>query len=159
MISAIHQSPVGPLTIHAEGEAITRLEFENPRHPLPPSERGESPVLDQARRELDLYFAGKLRRFTVPVALHGTLFQQKAWTALTKIPYGATRTYAEQAALIGQPKAFRAVGLANGKNPVAIIVPCHRVIGAGGALTGFGGGLDRKKFLLELEQGPGLFRC
>jgi methylated-DNA-[protein]-cysteine S-methyltransferase len=109
-------------------------------------------VLKQARRELDDYFAGKLTRFTVGTAAHGTPFQQRVWAALRRIPYGATRTYGEQAAAIGSPRASRAVGLANGRNPIAIIVPCHRVIGSNGSLTGFGGGLHRKRFLLDLER-------
>lgn len=152
MISIVHDSPIGPLTLHSNGAAITGLEFADPRHPLKESPRGRDPVLDRARRELDDYFAGKLDVFTVATAAHGTPFQKRAWAALRRIPYGATRTYGEQAAAIGSPRAFRAVGLANGRNPIAIIVPCHRVIGADGSLTGFGGGLHRKKFLLDLER-------
>lgn len=153
MISCIHDSPIGPLTLHSDGAALSGLEFDEPRYPLAASARGEDKVLAQARRELDAYFAGKLRAFTMALAPQGTPFQLKVWTALRSIPYGATRTYGQQALAIGQPKAVRAVGLANGKNPIAIIVPCHRVIGASGSLTGFGGGLPRKKALLELEQG------
>jgi methylated-DNA-[protein]-cysteine S-methyltransferase len=153
MISCIHDSPVGSLTLHSNGEALTGLEFDKPRHPLTPSPRGEDRVLAQARRELDRYFAGKLTAFTVPTAAQGTLFQRAVWEALTNIPYGATRTYAQQAAAIGRPKAVRAVGAANGRNPISIIVPCHRVIGADGGLTGFGGGIPRKQALLELERG------
>jgi methylated-DNA-[protein]-cysteine S-methyltransferase len=156
MISCIHQSPVGPLTLHSNGAALTGVEFHEPRYPLAASPRGDDAVLAQARRELDAYFAGKLRAFTVPLAPRGTPFQLKVWMALRAIPYGATRTYGQQANAIGQPKAVRAVGLANGKNPISIIVPCHRVIGANGALTGFGGGLDRKQALLDLEQGKAL---
>ncbi len=153
MISAIYDSPVGPLTLASNGEALTQVEFENPRHPLPAYPPGSDKVLDTARRELDAYFAGKLRAFKVRVAPQGTAFQQKVWAALQTIPYGATRTYAQQALAIGAPKATRAVGAANGRNPVSIIIPCHRVIGANGSLTGFGGGLERKQILLELEQG------
>lgn len=156
MISCIHESPVGPLTLHSNGAALTGVEFDEPRYPLAPSPRGEDNVLAQARRELDAYFAGKLRAFTVALAPSGTVFQRKVWMALRAIPYGATRTYGQQALAIGQPTAVRAVGLANGKNPISIIVPCHRVIGAGGSLTGFGGGLPRKKALLDLEQGAAL---
>jgi methylated-DNA-[protein]-cysteine S-methyltransferase len=151
MISAIHNSPIGPLTLHSDGRAITGLEFDQPKYPLTPSPRGSDAVIDHARRELDLYFAGKLQRFRVPTAARGTAFQIRVWEALKAIPFGVTRTYGEQAVAISQPKAVRAVGLANGRNPISIIVPCHRVIGANGALTGFGGGLDRKRFLLDLE--------
>jgi methylated-DNA-[protein]-cysteine S-methyltransferase len=152
MISTIHDSPIGPLTLHSNGTAITGLEFEDPKYPLADAPRGDDAVLKQARRELDDYFAGKLTKFTVPTAADGTPFQRRAWAALLKIPYGATRTYGEQAVAIGSPLACRAVGLANGRNPIAIIVPCHRVIGANGSLTGFGGGLHRKRFLLDLER-------
>jgi methylated-DNA-[protein]-cysteine S-methyltransferase len=159
MISAIYDSPVGPLTLISNGAALTHLEFENPRYPYEPAPRGDDKVLDKARRELDRYFDGKLKAFTAPVAPEGTPFQQRCWAALQKIPYGATRSYGEQAAAIGSPQASRAVGLANGRNPIAIIIPCHRVIGANGSLTGYGGGMERKKFLLELEQGQALLRC
>jgi methylated-DNA-[protein]-cysteine S-methyltransferase len=156
MISCIHASPIGPLTLHSDGAALTALEFDQPRYPLLPVPAGNDTVLVQARRELDAYFAGKLKTFAVPLAPRGTPFQLKVWAALRAIPYGATRSYGQQAAAIGQPKAVRAVGLANGRNPIAIIVPCHRVIGANGALTGFGGGLERKQALLDLEQGDAL---
>ncbi len=156
MISCTHESPVGPLTLHSNGVALTGVEFHEPRYPLAPSPPGEDAVLALARRELDAYFAGRLRAFTIALAPRGTPFQLKVWAALRAIPYGATRTYGQQALVIGQPKAVRAVGLANGKNPISIIVPCHRVIGASGALTGFGGGLDRKQALLDLEQGKAL---
>ncbi len=152
MISCIHDSPVGPLTLHSNGAALTGVEFDEPRYPLAASPRGEDRVLALARRELDRYFAGKLRAFSVPTAGDGTEFQRAVWAALSKIPYGATRTYAQQAAAIGRPKAVRAVGAANGRNPISIIVPCHRVIGADGGLTGFGGGLPRKQALLDLER-------
>lgn len=102
-------------------------------------------------RELDAYFAGKLREFTVPLDLRGTAFQLRVWELLCKIPYGETRSYGEIAQALGNPRATRAVGQANGRNPVSIIVPCHRVIGSDGGLTGYGGGLHRKKALLDLE--------
>ncbi len=158
MKSAVYESPIGPLTLASNGEAITQLEFENPRYVLTQHPRGADKLLAQAMRELDAYFAGKLKAFTVPVAPQGTPFQRKAWAALQKIPYGATRTYGQQAAAIGAPAASRAVGAANGRNPIAVIIPCHRVIGSGGSLTGFGGGIERKKFLLDLEQGAPLIR-
>lgn len=105
-------------------------------------------------RELEAYFARKIRQFTVPLDLRGTLFQRQVWGILCSIPYGATRSYCEVARALGKPKAARAVGQAIGRNPVAIIVPCHRVIGSDGGLTGYGGGLDRKKALLDLESVP-----
>lgn len=159
MISTIHDGPVGPLTLHSDGAALTGLEFEKPKYPLEASPRGNDRVLDSARRQLDLYFAGQLRVFDVPTAPRGTPFQQRVWAALLTIPYGATRSYGAQAAAIGAPKASRAVGLAHGRNPISIIVPCHRVIGASGSLTGYGGGIDRKRQLLDLEQGKLLIRC
>ena len=158
MISAIHDSPVGPLTLVSDGEALTHLEFESARYPSAPQPRGRDKVIDKARRELDAYFAGKLRAFSVKLAPEGTPFQKKVWDALLTIPYGKTRSYGQQAAAIGAPNASRAVGLANGRNPIAIIIPCHRVIGANGSLTGYGGGMERKKLLLDLEQGEALFR-
>ncbi|WP_395647758.1 methylated-DNA--[protein]-cysteine S-methyltransferase [Terricaulis sp.] len=158
MISSTHKSPIGTLTLVSDGEAIVYLEFENNKYPAPKFPKGEDAVIRQAKKELDLYFAGKLKDFTVPVKPEGTAFQRACWKALTKIPYGATRSYGEQATKIGKPKAVRAVGLANGRNPIPIIIPCHRVIGANGSLTGFGGGLPTKQFLLELEQGQQLFR-
>jgi methylated-DNA-[protein]-cysteine S-methyltransferase len=158
MISAIHDSPVGPLTLISDGRALTHLEFEAPRYPAPNHPRGDDKILAKARRELDAYFAGKLRAFTVALAPQGTEFQKRVWAALLAIPYGATRSYGEQALAIGAPNASRAVGLANGRNPIAIIIPCHRVIGANGSLTGYGGGMARKQQLLDLEQGQALFR-
>lgn len=159
MISLIHESPIGPLTLHSNGRALTGVEFDNPKYPLPRSPSGRDGVLDAARRQLDLYFAGKLKAFDLPLAAEGTAFQQRVWAALRAIPFGATKSYGELAAAIDAPKAQRAVGLANGRNPISIIVPCHRVIGASGALTGFGGGIARKQALLALEQTPSLFRC
>ena len=107
--------------------------------------------MNQATEELRAYFAGRIRVFSVPLDMEGTDFQLNVWDRLTKIPYGATRSYAQVAEAVGRPKAVRAVGAANGSNPVAIIVPCHRVIGSNGKLTGYGGGLPLKKRLLELE--------
>lgn len=158
MISAVYESPVGPLTLISNGAALTHLEFENARYAYDPAPPGNDKLLDKVRRELDHYFAGKLRAFTTPVAPEGTEFQKRVWAALLTIPYGATRSYGQQAVAIGSPQASRAVGLANGRNPISIIVPCHRVIGSNGSLTGYGGGMDRKKFLLDLEQGQPLIR-
>ncbi len=159
MISAIHDSPVGPLTLVSNGVALTHCAFENPRYPVADAPRGDDVVIADARRQLDAYFAGKLRAFDLPLAPHGTEFQKRVWAALLKIPYGATRSYAQQAAAIGAPKAVRAVGLANGRNPLAIVIPCHRVIGANGSLTGYGGGMARKRLLLDLEQGAPQLGC
>jgi O-6-methylguanine DNA methyltransferase len=149
------QSPIGPLTLIASGRGLLRLEFgvarvSDPRHTaLVRSDAKLAPY----RRQLEKYFAGKLRYFTLPLDLRGTDFQMRCWHELLKIPYGETRTYADQARAIGRPKAFRAVGSANHDNPVAIIVPCHRVIASDGTLGGYGGGLALKQQLLDLERG------
>jgi methylated-DNA-[protein]-cysteine S-methyltransferase len=143
----------------SDGKALTHCEFENPRYPFKAAPRGDDAIIAKARRQLDAYFAGKLRGFDLPLAPQGTEFQQRVWAALLKIPYGATRSYGQQAAAIGSPKAVRAVGLANGRNPIAIIIPCHRVIGANGSLTGYGGGMARKRLLLDLEQGAPQLGC
>jgi methylated-DNA-[protein]-cysteine S-methyltransferase len=110
-------------------------------------------VLTRLRRELDAYFSGRLRSFSVALEPHGTPFQKRVWAALAQIPFGETRTYGQQARAIGQPSAVRAVGAANGRNPIGIVLPCHRVIGAKGELTGYAGGLEAKEFLLKLEAG------
>lgn len=140
-------SPLGPLTLCSDGDAVTALHFgtRGETSPLP------SPVLTRAARELAEYFAGKRQRFTVPLAPGGTPFQRQVWRALAAIPYGETCTYAHIAAAIGRPRACRAVGMANHRNPLPIFIPCHRVVGSGGSLTGYAGGLDRKAFLLRLE--------
>lgn len=148
-------SPIGRLTLVSDGESLTGLYMES--HKGAPegaqvwiyNESAEPFVL--ARRELSQYFAGNLKQFSVPFKLEGTDFQIKVWHELTNIPFGEVISYAELARRIDNPKACRAVGLANGRNPVSIIVPCHRVIGASGKLTGYGGGLPRKKTLLDLE--------
>ncbi len=141
-------SPVGLLTLRAEDGALTAILFGDQRTGLP----GSNQILDQAEAELKEYFVGERKEFAVPVRLTGTEFQKKVWAALAEIPYGGTATYGEIAARIGSPKACRAVGTANHHNPVPIIVPCHRVIGAGGSLTGYGGGLEVKAYLLTLER-------
>lgn len=115
-------------------------------------EAADHPVLREAARQLRAYFAGKLRRFDLPLDLRGTPFQQRVWSELLRIPFGETRSYGELARAIGNPNASRAVGAANGRNPIAIVVPCHRVIGSDGGLCGFGGGLDYKRRLLDLER-------
>ncbi|SNT55650.1 methylated-DNA-[protein]-cysteine S-methyltransferase [Actinomadura meyerae] len=149
-------SPVGPLTLVAEDGGLSGLYMEKQRH-LPsegtfgaPGDPDTEPFATAAR-QLDAYFAGELTEFDVPLNLRGTPFQQRVWAALQEIPYGRTTTYGELAAEIGSPTASRAVGLANGRNPVSVIVPCHRVVGSTGSLTGYGGGLDRKRHLLDFE--------
>jgi methylated-DNA-[protein]-cysteine S-methyltransferase len=157
---ALVDSPIGPLTLVASNGKLTGLYLEVRGHePAPavlgdpaPLGEGGDPVLALAASELQEYFEGSLTSFTVPVELAGTSFQRTVWAGLQAIGYGDTLSYGELAMRIGVPGASRAVGLANGRNPVAIVVPCHRVIGADGSLTGYGGGLDRKRFLLELEQ-------
>jgi methylated-DNA-[protein]-cysteine S-methyltransferase len=150
----IIESPVGFITIAGDDDAITGLRMEDQAHP--PADRDEWVPDDAAFPEvvgqLDAYFAGDLIDFDVALRLEGTEFQRRVWAGLLEIPYGETISYGQLAASIGQPTASRAVGLANGRNPVGIIVPCHRVIGSTGALTGYGGGLDRKRTLLELER-------
>lgn len=155
-------SPYGPLTLVADADgALCGLYMTGQRHR--PAEESFGPRDDtpaafaEAGEQLAAYFAGELTEFTVELALHGTPFQRSVWEQLTRIPYGETRTYGELADALGSPGAARAVGLANGRNPVGIIVPCHRVIGSGGGLTGYGGGLDRKRRLLDAERAAVLF--
>ncbi len=154
---AIVASPIGELTLLGEDGALCGLYMATRRHPPAPGQLGvrDDAGFTQAARELDEYFAGERRRFTVPLAPHGTPFQQRVWAQLREIPYGTTCSYGELARRIGDPAAVRAVAAANGRNPISIIVPCHRVIGADGALVGYGGGLHRKEFLLRLERGDG----
>jgi methylated-DNA-[protein]-cysteine S-methyltransferase len=146
-------SPIGELTLVSDGEALTGLYMTEQRHrpELPTAPAGDDPVLAETRRQLAEYFSGARREFDLPLRPAGTQFQQTVWAALREIPYGETAGYGELAARIGRPGAARAVGLANGRNPIAIVVPCHRVIGSGGSLTGYGGGLERKRYLLSLE--------
>jgi methylated-DNA-[protein]-cysteine S-methyltransferase len=147
-------SPIGLLSLVADGDALVEVRFAN--SPLAPGEGGaadpDHPVLRQAAAELGEYFAGRRRTFDVRNAPRGTPFQLAAWRALTTIPYGETVSYGEQARRLGDRNKSRAVGAANGRNPLPIVVPCHRVIGAGGKLTGFGGGLESKAWLLDHEQ-------
>jgi len=148
-----YDSPVGPLRLVATKAGLCGLHFDNATHPAPVIECGEERQRFSAvMRQLDDYFAGRRKTFDLALDLEGTDFQKRVWHALLEIPYGMTISYGELARRIGDAKASRAVGLANGRNPVAVIVPCHRVIGANGQLTGFGGGLPRKRFLLELER-------
>ena len=149
------ESPLGPLTLRAEDGVLSGLYMTEHRHGPGVDALGvlDPDGLPAVREQLAAYFAGELRVFDVPVAVRGTPFQQRVWAALRQIPYGATTTYGELAAALGTPNAPRAVGLANGRNPVSIVVPCHRVVGASGALTGYGGGVERKRALLDLERG------
>jgi AraC family transcriptional regulator of adaptative response/methylated-DNA-[protein]-cysteine methyltransferase len=158
-------SPVGPLLAGATDEGICLLEFAEPsrqkaqlaalrRHFGSAVESGRHELIDQLAEELAEYFGGVRREFRVPLVLTGTPFQRRVWEQLQSIPYGETRSYADIAAAVGSPNAVRAVGSANGRNRIAIVIPCHRVINKGGALGGYGGGLDRKQYLLDLERGP-----
>jgi methylated-DNA-[protein]-cysteine S-methyltransferase len=149
-------SPIGPLRLTATGAGLTELHFEASRHPPRESAstdetRDAEDVLERARCQLEEYFARRRTRFDLPLELGGTPFQLRVWSALRDIAFGSTESYGELARRIGAPAAVRAVGAANGRNPIAIIVPCHRVIGANGALTGFGGGIGRKRWLLRHE--------
>ena len=149
----LYSSPVGLLKIERTKQGICGLYFLKDQ-PAPPHRAApDHPLLQQAVQELDEYFAGRRTVFTVPLAPEGTPFQLTVWQALQNIPYGSTCSYGEIAAAIGNPKASRAVGMANNKNPLPIFIPCHRVIGANGKLVGYGGGLDIKEKLLALEQG------
>jgi methylated-DNA-[protein]-cysteine S-methyltransferase len=146
-------SPVGRLFLAGDAAALTRIHFQSrgTRLRADPAWRHDAAAFAVVGAELEEYFAGTRRAFSVQVTLEGTEFQRTVWKALQAIPYGTTLTYGELARRIGRPDAARAVGLANGANPVPIVVPCHRVIGADGSLTGFGGGLNTKRTLLELE--------
>ena len=149
-------SPVGPLFLVASTKGLVRLEFESHALKIDPSRtqlRESKPALAPYLRELEEYFAGERREFSFPLDLRGTEFQLACWRALLKIPYGETRSYRDIAKAIGHPHAYRAVGMSNNRNPVAIVVPCHRVIASSGSLCGYGGGLDVKRMLLDLEQG------
>jgi methylated-DNA-[protein]-cysteine S-methyltransferase len=152
----VTESPIGELTIIATDDAIVAINFGNQVIGSRPTDvvdvpAGEHAVLDEAVRQLDEYFAGERVDFDLPLEPAGTPFQRQAWTALSTIPYGETISYGEQAMRLGDRNKSRAVGAANGKNPLPIVVPCHRVIGANGHLTGFGGGLDIKAWLLDHE--------
>jgi methylated-DNA-[protein]-cysteine S-methyltransferase len=147
-------TPLGPMTAAFEGPALAALGFRDGAAPSPsPVPREAAPSLAALRASLHAYFAGRAVAFDIPLAPAGTPFQHAVWQALRDIPYGATASYAEIARRIGRPRAVRAVGAANARNPIAIVVPCHRVIGADGTLTGYAGGLERKCALLALEAG------
>jgi methylated-DNA-[protein]-cysteine S-methyltransferase len=147
------ESPIGPLTLAGSDHALTHLLMADHAHaPDRAGWRRDDTAFSAAAVQLDAYFAGDRTEFDLDLELGGTDFQRRVWSALLTIPYGQTRSYGQIADQIGAPSASRAVGLANGRNPISIIVPCHRVIGSNGSLTGYGGGLDRKRALLDLEK-------
>jgi methylated-DNA-[protein]-cysteine S-methyltransferase len=156
-------SPIGRLRLISRGEHLVGIWFEHGRDAARGDDSlvpGTSPAIERTRTQLEQYFRGERRDFDLPLAPQGTEFQQKVWQCLLRIPYGVTTTYGALAGELGNPNASRAVGLANGSNPIPIVIPCHRVIGANGALTGFGGGLPTKSALLALERAqrqPDLF--
>lgn len=149
-------SPVGELTLVADDRGLAAILWENDRPGRvrlgPLTEDAQHPVLVETERQLGEYFVGQRRAFNVSLSFSGSDFQKRVWDALLTIPFGETRSYGEIAQQVGKPSASRAVGAANGRNPISIIAPCHRVVGSTGKLTGFAGGLDAKKYLLELEQ-------
>jgi methylated-DNA-[protein]-cysteine S-methyltransferase len=152
----VMDSSCGPLTLVAIDGRLSGLYMERQRHRPAQETFGEpdpQPFVEVIR-QLEEYFASQRTSFDVPITLSGTDFQRRVWTALREIPYGQTVSYGQLADRLGQPTASRAVGLANGKNPISVIVPCHRVVGTDGGLTGYGGGLERKQFLLDFERGP-----
>lgn len=149
--SLLYESPIGPLLVKEQNNVITEIEVV--RDAGQKECREASPLLEQAVRELEEYFRGERRVFDIPVGPEGTAFQQRVWEQLRRIPYGETRTYGQIAVLAGSPKGARAAGMACNRNPILIVIPCHRVIGANGSLTGFGAGLPMKEMLLALEAG------
>jgi methylated-DNA-[protein]-cysteine S-methyltransferase len=154
-------SPLGEILLVAQGDALAGVYFSGQKyHPLVAAEwreDGNVPALRAARRQLGEYFAGTRTSFDLPLAAPGTPFQQSVWRAIAAVPHGKTATYTEIAARAGHPGSVRAAGAATGRNPWSIVVPCHRIVGANGALTGYAGGLDRKRALLALEQHPSRF--
>ncbi|HQW75395.1 MAG: methylated-DNA--[protein]-cysteine S-methyltransferase [Dokdonella sp.] len=154
MIYDTIKSPIGMIVLAGDGEALQLVGLPESRHPVPITSAWtrRPDLFVEARRQFDAYFAGELTDFDLPLAPHGSEFQQRVWQVLRTIPYAATISYGELARRVGNPRASRAVGLANGANPLSIIVPCHRVIGANGSLTGYGGGLAAKRHLLDLER-------
>lgn len=148
-------TPVGRLLLTSDGESLTGLYFTDiPKCVVPADDwQQDGALLADARRQLTEYFDGQREDFDLPLKMEGSAFQLAVWNALREIGYGRTASYRDIATRIGKPAAVRAVGMTNGRNPIAIIVPCHRVIGANGSLTGYGGGLDRKSWLLDLERG------
>jgi methylated-DNA-[protein]-cysteine S-methyltransferase len=150
---AVYQSPIGDLHLYATSEALVRIDFRAPPKTVSQmiSRKIRNPILQNAVLQLQAYFAGKRKKFDLPLAMFGTPFQLEVWKELRSIPFGKTISYAEQARRVGAQKAFRAVGTANGRNPIPIIIPCHRVIALSGELGGYSGGLEVKSKLLSLE--------
>jgi methylated-DNA-[protein]-cysteine S-methyltransferase len=144
-------SPLGKLLLVGDGTSLTRLAMSPRPNDVPAGGRHDPTAFVDVEAQLGAYFAGELTEFDLPLAPRGSDFQLSVWNELLEIPYGETASYGEIAAAIGRPDAVRAVGTTNGRNPIAVIIPCHRVIGADGSLVGYGGGLDRKRLLLELE--------
>jgi methylated-DNA-[protein]-cysteine S-methyltransferase len=151
-----YESPIQELKLLSDGRSLIGLYMMSEKHVLQQQsdwvEDDSVAPFSETKQQLNEYFAGTLIEFNLPIQLHGTAFQQKVWKVLKTIPYGVTMSYGELAKQLNQPNASRAVGLANGKNPVSIVVPCHRVIGANGKLTGYGGGIERKQWLLSHER-------
>ncbi len=149
------ESPLGPLRLLADDNGLRGLYYQEHKNVPPLNSRPESthPVLVEARRQVEEYFSGKRREFELPLSLQGTPFMLEVWDALGKIPFGTKVTYGQLAETVGRPKASRAVGRANGLNPVSIVLPCHRVVGSNGKLTGYAGGLGNKEWLLQHEKG------
>jgi len=145
------KSPIGRLTILADSEGITEIRFPNNSEPLSTESKQKNKWLNQAVEQLSAYFDGRLKTFDLPLSLYGTEFQNGVWAQLQKVAYGTTASYGQIAIALGKPKAARAVGMANNKNRIPIIIPCHRIIGSNGSLTGFAGGLDTKRWLLRHE--------
>jgi len=152
LIRYLYDSPLGRLSILGDDERIHRLSFADAEPHMPEDGKGISPAILLCRKELDAYFSGNGRVFTVPLAPEGSPFQIRVWNELQRIPYGNTLSYGQLARQLGDAKCIRAAGSANGRNPIAILIPCHRVIGSQGSLTGYAGGLDRKKWLLDHEK-------
>jgi len=157
LIQSTVDSPLGPITLVARGDALVGLYLPTGRDPIPPAtaeaaEPASRRVLAEARAQLGAYFAGTLTRFDLPLEPAGTPFQRRVWDGLLTVPFGETTSYGALAARLGRPHASRAVGMANGRNPISIVIPCHRVIGKDGTLTGYGGGLPAKQWLLEHER-------
>jgi O-6-methylguanine DNA methyltransferase len=146
-------SPLGPLTLVGDDDALVGLYMVDQRHRPALEHLRDDSRLPAVKEQLTAYWEGDLTHFDLPVMMTGTLFQQEVWAALSTIPYGQTWSYGQLATAIGRPGASRAVGLANGRNPISVVVPCHRVVGSTGSMTGYGGGLERKKWLLDLERG------
>lgn len=145
-----YQTDIGRIAVAENGSAVTNLYFQGEEIPSD-AVTGETELLKEAGRQLREYFAGERKEFTLPLAPSGTPFQQKVWESLCRIPFGETRSYKDIAQSVGSPKAFRAVGMANNRNPIPVLIPCHRVIGADGKMVGYGGGIAIKEFLLHLE--------